>query len=101
MNCTICDNEIEVSNGDVVGLFGQSTEVAFCVWCISNLTDMMKKINGEFMNEYSECCHYPALYKIIDNVHDRWDFCGMWLRDAEFYEADEPKDKQKKVGDLV
>ena len=37
-------------------------------------------------NEYSKCCNYPALYKIIDNVVDRWDFCGDCLNPADFCE---------------
>ena len=38
--CNICDSEIEEDNGDVVGYFGISP-VAFCVWCMSSMTDMV------------------------------------------------------------
>ena len=43
--CTICDSEIEVDNGDTVGTFGM-TPIAFCVWCLSSITDMVIKLNG-------------------------------------------------------
>ena len=46
------------------------------------------------MNEYSECCNYPKLFKHIDGSYEEWEFCGMCLDCAEYYEADEPrKDK--------
>ena len=45
MRCNICDSTIEVANGDVVGCFG-ITEVAFCVWCISSMRDMVIQFNG-------------------------------------------------------
>ena len=40
MNCNICDSQIEEDNGDVVGYFGIS-QVSFCVWCMSSMTDMV------------------------------------------------------------
>ena len=43
--CLICDSEIETDNGDVVGAIG-GAEVSFCVWCISGLIAMVKKIGG-------------------------------------------------------
>ena len=45
MNCNICDSKIEEDNGDVVGSFG-ITSVAFCVWCLSSITDMVIQLNG-------------------------------------------------------
>jgi|TARA_B100000073_G_scaffold206915_1_gene171660 hypothetical protein len=38
--CTICDAEIDVDNGDIVGYFGIS-EVSFCVWCLSSIREMV------------------------------------------------------------
>ena len=43
--CNICDSEIEQSNGDIIGEFGISP-VAFCVWCMSSMTDMVIQLNG-------------------------------------------------------
>ena len=43
--CTICDCEIEEDNGDIIGYFG-IIPIAFCVWCLSSLTDMMIQLNG-------------------------------------------------------
>ena len=54
---------------------------------------MMKKINADFLNEYSECCDYPALYYMKDNTKDRWDLCPMCLKDASFYEAEHSRSK--------
>tara|TARA_R110002096_G_scaffold415782_1_gene617821 strand:- start:139 stop:345 length:207 start_codon:yes stop_codon:yes gene_type:complete len=45
MNCNICDSEIEEDNGDIVGQFGIS-QVAFCVWCVSSMTDMVIQLQG-------------------------------------------------------
>ena len=45
MNCNICDSEIEEDNGDVVGYFGIS-QVSFCVWCMSSMTDMVIQHQG-------------------------------------------------------
>ena len=42
--CNICDSEIEVDNGDIIGQFGISP-VAFCVWCLSSMTDMVIQLN--------------------------------------------------------
>tara|TARA_R110002020_G_scaffold106186_2_gene247304 strand:- start:124 stop:324 length:201 start_codon:yes stop_codon:yes gene_type:complete len=43
--CNICDSPIETDNGDIVGNFGISP-VAFCVWCLSSMTDMVVQLNG-------------------------------------------------------
>ena len=43
--CNICDSEIDVDNGDIVGLFGISP-VSFCVWCFSSMTDMVIQMQG-------------------------------------------------------
>ena len=43
--CNICDSEIEQDNGDIIGNFGISP-VAFCVWCVSSMTDMVIQLNG-------------------------------------------------------
>ena len=43
--CTICDSLIEEDNGDTIGNFGISP-VAFCVWCMSSMTDMVIQLNG-------------------------------------------------------
>ena len=43
--CNICDSEIEEDNGDIIGNFGISP-VAFCVWCMSSMTDMVIHLNG-------------------------------------------------------
>ena len=45
MNCNICDSEIEEDNGDIVGQFG-IIPVAFCVWCVSSMTDMVIQLQG-------------------------------------------------------
>ena len=45
MKCNICDSPIEEDNGDIVGSFGISP-VAFCVWCLSSMTDMVIQLNG-------------------------------------------------------
>ena len=45
ITCNICDSEIEEDAGDVVGYFGISP-VAFCVWCMSSMTDMVIQLNG-------------------------------------------------------
>ena len=43
--CNICDSEIEEDNGDVIGYFGMCP-VAFCVWCMSSMTDMIIQCQG-------------------------------------------------------
>ena len=43
--CNICDSEIEEDNGDVIGYFG-IWPVAFCVWCMSSMTDMVIQCQG-------------------------------------------------------
>ena len=45
MKCNICDSEIEEDNGDIVGQFG-ICPVAFCVWCVSSMTDMVVQLQG-------------------------------------------------------
>jgi hypothetical protein len=44
-HCNICESCIDVDNGDIVGNFG-ILPVAFCVWCYSNMVDMVEKLNG-------------------------------------------------------
>ena len=43
--CNICDSPIEIDNGDVMGSFG-ICPVAFCVWCLSSMTDMVIQLNS-------------------------------------------------------
>ena len=43
--CNICDAEINTEAGDIQGSFGISS-VAFCVWCLSSLTDMVIQLNN-------------------------------------------------------
>ena len=43
--CNICDSPIEEDNGDIVGYFG-ICPVAFCVWCISSMKDMVIQCQG-------------------------------------------------------
>ena len=45
MNCNICDSDIEEDNGDIIGYFG-ICPVAFCVWCMSTMTDMIIQTQG-------------------------------------------------------
>ena len=45
VKCNICDSPIEEDNGDIVGYFG-ICPVAFCVWCLSSMTDMVIKLNS-------------------------------------------------------
>ena len=45
VNCNICDSDINQDCGDIVGNFGISP-VAFCVWCVSSMTDMVIQLNG-------------------------------------------------------
>ena len=67
MKCDICDSLIEEDNGDIVGSFGISP-VAFCVWCMSSMTDMVIQLNGfddidmlkERINELKEDQKYDA-----------------------------------------
>ena len=43
--CSICDSEIELDNGDIQGNFG-ICPVAFCVWCLSSMHDMIEQLHG-------------------------------------------------------
>ena len=43
--CSICDSDIEEDNGDIRGCVG-ICPVAFCVWCLSSMTDMVIQLNG-------------------------------------------------------
>lgn len=45
MKCNICNSTIEEDNGDVIGYFGIS-QISFCVWCMSSMTDMVIQLNG-------------------------------------------------------
>jgi hypothetical protein len=40
VNCNICDSPLEEDNGDIEGFFG-ICPVAFCVWCVASITDMV------------------------------------------------------------
>lgn len=42
--CNICDSDIDQDCGDIIGYFGIS-EVAFCVWCLSSMTDMVIQLS--------------------------------------------------------
>jgi len=41
-NCNICDSDIDLDAGDMQGNFG-IMPIAFCVWCYSNMVDMVKQ----------------------------------------------------------
>ena len=43
--CNICDADIDQEAGDIIGNFGISP-VAFCVWCLSSMTDMVIQCQG-------------------------------------------------------
>ena len=43
--CNICESPIDEEQGDTLGNFG-ILPVAFCVWCISSMTDMVIQLNG-------------------------------------------------------
>ena len=43
--CNICDSEIDQDNGDIIGEFG-ICPVAFCVWCLSSMTDLVIQLQG-------------------------------------------------------
>ena len=45
MKCNICDSEIDKEAGDIEGYFG-ILPIAFCVWCMSSMTDMVIQFNG-------------------------------------------------------
>ena len=45
LNCNICDSEIDQEAGDIIGEFG-ICPVAFCVWCMSSMTDMVIQFQG-------------------------------------------------------
>ena len=45
MECNICQSDINEDCGDIVGTFGISP-VAFCVWCVSSMTDMVIQLQG-------------------------------------------------------
>ena len=38
--CNICESPIDEEQGDTLGNFG-ILPVAFCVWCMSSMTDMI------------------------------------------------------------
>ena len=42
-NCNVCDSDIDLDAGDVIGYFGIAP-VAFCVWCYSSILDMVKQL---------------------------------------------------------
>ena len=43
--CNICDADIDQEAGDIIGYFG-ICPVAFCVWCMSSMTDMVIQCQG-------------------------------------------------------
>ncbi len=43
--CNICSAPIDEEQGDIIGYFG-ICPVAFCVWCMSSMTDMIIQMNG-------------------------------------------------------
>ena len=45
MNCSVCNCKIEEEQGDIIGYFG-ICQTAFCVWCLSSLTDMVIQLQG-------------------------------------------------------
>ena len=45
IKCNICDSDLDIDSGDIVGNFG-ITPVAFCVWCYSSMRDMVIQLNG-------------------------------------------------------
>jgi hypothetical protein len=45
ITCSICNTEIDEDAGDTQGYLGM-LPVAFCVWCMSSLTDMVIQIHG-------------------------------------------------------
>ena len=45
MKCNLCDSPLGEDNGDIVGEFG-ICPVAFCVWCMSSMTDMVIQLQG-------------------------------------------------------
>ena len=67
LKCNICDSIIEEDNGDTIGSFGISP-VAFCVCCMSSMTDMVIQLNGfndidileERINELREDIEYDT-----------------------------------------
>ena len=65
MNCNICDSEIEQDNGDIVGFFG-ICPVAFCVWCLSSMTDMVVQLQGFDEYKIFRCAklgRFTSVYK--------------------------------------
>ena len=63
MKCNICDSKIEEDNGDILGNFG-ICPVAFCVWCLSSMTDMVIQLNG--FNDIE------ALKERIEDLESDW-----------------------------
>ena len=45
VECNICQSDIDEDCGDIVGTFG-ICPVAFCVWCVSSMTDMVIQLQG-------------------------------------------------------
>ena len=43
--CNICSSDIDESAGDIIGEFG-ICPVAFCVWCMASMTDMIIQTTG-------------------------------------------------------
>ena len=45
VECRTCGSPIDEEQGDIRGYFG-ILPMAFCVWCMSSLTDMVIQMNG-------------------------------------------------------
>ena len=43
--CSTCGSPIDNEQGDTIGYFGM-LPMAFCVWCMSSITDMVIQMNG-------------------------------------------------------
>jgi hypothetical protein len=97
--CNICDSEIDEDNGDVVGEFG-ICPVAFCVWCMSSMTDMVVQINGfndigvlqerisELREEQKDESYYNALKKMYKDTKER-------IRQVKKEKNDTPKQTKR------
>ena len=82
LNCNICDSEIDQEAGDVLGNFGISP-VAFCVWCMSSMTDMVIQFQGfndidmlqerinELREEEKDQDYHNAMKNMYKNTQER------------------------------
>tara|TARA_Y100001938_G_C8066476_1_gene420471 strand:- start:1538 stop:1711 length:174 start_codon:yes stop_codon:yes gene_type:complete len=46
---------------------------------------------------FTTCCNYK---KLLFEDGTEWEFCGMCLEEAEYYEADEPREEHKTASDM-